>query len=567
MPDLNVSNRLHTIASQIPDNIAIAEPLRGITGTRTANDYRTITFRELDDDVNRIARGLVNFGIEREMRIVLMVRQGIDFVALFYSLLKVGAVVVLIDPGMGLRQLLNCLSQVNPDGFVAIPMVHAVRCFCSHKFPNSIHNVTAGRRLFWGGTTLTALRQTESCEQFSASTKPDDNAAIIFTSGSTGEPKGVLYSHRIFDTQVHEVATRYGIDMGGIDLAAFPFFGLFNAAMGTTAVIPEMNPTKPAKLNPKKFMDAADAWQVTQSFGSPALWNRVAKYCEQSGRKFKTLRRCVSAGAPIAPSLLARMKKIIAPDGDIFTPYGATESLPVASISASEVLKETAEKTKTGKGICVGNRFGGIEWNVIKVTEKAIPTLDEAEILTTNQVGELIVTGNQVTKRYVTGASDANEKSKIKEGERTWHRIGDVGYIDEQDRFWICGRKSHRVETEQETMFTVPCEAIFNQHKSVYRSALAGAVISGKKNEEGVPYREPCIFIEPKPEEYPKTKHAEKTLIEELRTLAKSSPLTEQIKNIFILKHFPVDVRHNAKINREKLSDTATKKCKHNQVG
>lgn len=556
---LNVARHLVETASQRPGSIAIAEPIpKRRTGEK--RDYKITTFAELDHESDTIARSLVDAGLAPGMKIVLMVRQGRDFVSLFYALLKAGAVVVLIDPGMGMRRMLDCLEQARPDGFAALAAVHAVRCLFRRRFPDALHNLTVGHRWFWGGLSLAALRRKEYGGPFLASTGPDDPAAIIFTSGSTGTPKGVLYTHRMFETQVREVAARYDIQPGGIDLAGFPFFGLFNAAMGTTAVIPEMDPTRPGRIDPRKFLEAADDWKITQSFGSPALWRRVADYCIENDRRITTLRRCISAGAPIHPKLLESLQKIIAADGEIFTPYGATEALPIASIGASEVLGETVHQTNEGGGICVGTRFGGVCWKVIAISEHPIATLEEIEGLPRGAIGELLVGGPQVSRRYVTGEADANARAKIIETENgtIWHRMGDVGYLDDQDRFWFCGRKGHRVVTEQDTLFSIPSEAVFNRHPKIYRSALAGASYRPvRRNEHGEEIRVPWMFLEPYPRDYPRTEAEYRSLLEEMRRIASEHALTRSIAGFTILEHFPVDVRHNAKINREKLSEEA----------
>ena len=158
----------------------------------------------------------------------------------------------------------------------------------------------------------------------------------------------------------------------------------------------------------------------------------------------------LSAGAPVAANVLERMKACIHPDGDMHTPYGATESLPVASISATEVLGETARQTEQGLGVCVGNRFSGIQWKVIGIMMVRLKTLRRCKrICRRGEIGELIVRGPVVTMEYVA-RPEANANAKIRDRNESsngdpdyrgfWHRMGDVGYLDEHDRFWFCGR-------------------------------------------------------------------------------------------------------------------------------
>ena len=531
------------MAEQRPEAVAVVE---SVGYDRQGNRrYRQVTFQEMDQDSNRIAAGLQRMGVKPGTRLALLVRPGIDFVSLVFAMLKAGAVIVLIDPGMGRRNLIRCLSEAEPEGFVAIPLVHALRTILRRRFPSARFHVTVGRRWFWGGATLQELRAPAPDHFTPPATTADDPAAIIFTTGSTGPPKGVLFSHGNFDNQVEEIRDFYGIRPGEIDLPAFPLFGLFNGAMGVTAVIPDMDPSRPAQVDPRKIVAAVHDWEATQAFGSPAIWNRVGRYCRENGIRLPTVRRVLSAGAPVPVPVLQMVKDCIHPDGDMHTPYGATEALPVASISASEVLGETAEKTREGAGVCVGRRFPKIHWKVIRIVDGPIHALEEAEELPVAQIGELIVTGPVVTRRYVTRV-EANALGKIADGQRVWHRMGDVGYLDAQDRFWFCGRLAHRVLAPGGPLYTVPCEAIFNQHPEIYRSALVGVGPAGRQR--------PVIVLEPYPGHMPNTVEAKARLLEEIRHLGAANSLTSPIRDFLLHPSFPVDIRHNAKIFREKLA-------------
>lgn len=540
---LNVASRLTVQAAARPEAIAVVEPLG--YDRRRRRQYRHVTFRELDEDSDRIGCGLRAMGVEPGVRLALLVPPGIDFIASVFGLFKAGAVAILIDPGMGRRNLIGCLEEAEPAGFVAIPMVQAIRTLLGRRFGRAKLNVTVGRRLFWGGATLDEFRRRPHQPGQTRATNRDDPAAIIFTTGSTGPPKGVLYTHGNFDAQVDEIRDFYRIEPGEVDLPGFPLFGLFNCAMGATAVIPDMDPSRPARVDPAKIVEAVRDWKVTQAFGSPAIWNRVGSYCQERAVRLETVRRVLSAGAPVPVDVLERMKACIHSEGEVHTPYGATESLPVASIAATEVLAQTAAETRRGGGVCVGRKFPHIEWKVIRAVVGSIPEIAQAEPLPDGQIGELIVRGPVVTRQYVT-RQEANALAKIRDGATVWHRMGDVGYLDAQGRFWFCGRVAHRVLTAEGPMYTVRCEAIFNQHPAIFRSALVGVGPAGQQ--------QPVTVLEPFADRAPKSAADRQELIGEIRRLGKTSPLTEPIEHFLLHPALPVDIRHNAKIFREKLA-------------
>lgn len=546
---VNVGRRLSDQAAQMPEAIAVVEATgRGSDGRYR---YRQATFRELDDDSSRIAAGLIATGLPRGARTVLMVYPGIDFISLVFALFKAGAVAVLVDPGMGRGPLIRCLRDVQPQAWIGVPKAQAVRAMLRWLFPRPQCLVTVGTRLFWGGTTLHRLRRTPAVTSVPVGVEPNDPAAIIFTSGGTGPPKGVLYTHGNFDAQVDQIQQHYGIKPGEIDLPCFPLFGLFNCAMGVTAVVPAIDASRPAKADPQAIIQAANDWRATQAFASPAVWKNVGAYAAARGATMPCLRRIMSAGASVPTEVLERMLACISPEGDMFTPYGATEALPVASISAREVLGDTAEVTRAGGGVCVGRRFEGIRWKVIRIVDGPIATLEQAEELPQGEIGELIVAGPVVTSRYVTRV-EANAWAKIADGNRFWHRMGDVGYLDKHDRFWICGRMVHRVVTTDGTLYPEPCEAVFNAHPWVARSALVGV---------GPPMGQtPVIVIELNPEHSPLGKSDRRRLFDELAAAASRYPHTAVIRRFLIHPKFPVDVRHNAKIARERLARWAAGK-------
>lgn len=542
---VNIASRLTRMAQQQPDVRAITAPHK-----RRHPDLPTpqneLTFQQLEETTNRLAAGLVQRGLRPGMKLVLFVPFGVEFVALTFALLKAGAVVVLIDPGMGRRNIFECLKEVRPDGFVAVPAVHLIRLFSGPELRRTHFNICVGLRLPGTLATYRQLLQS-SVEGFTpAPTRSRDPAAIIFTSGSTGAPKGVLYEHGMFDAQVELIQNFYGIQAGDVDLPGFPLFGLFNAAMGVTTVIPDMDPTRPANVDPEKILKAIREQSVTQAFGSPAFWNRVGRYCVERELTLPTLKRALSAGGPVPVHVMQRVNSLLTrPGADLFTPYGATESLPVSSISASEALSETALWTRQGAGTCVGHLFPGVRVKIIEITSGPIAHIDDAVELPAGSIGEIVVQGPSVTREYYL-RPEATALAKIPDGDRFWHRIGDTGYLSPDDRLWFCGRKAHVVETQEGRMFSVCCEAIFNEHPRIYRSALVGI---GSRSRQT-----PVIVVEPEKGAFPHSAIEEDQLRTELLQLGQANPLTARIQHVLFHRDLPVDTRHNVKINRELLA-------------
>ncbi len=552
MPDspFNIADRLRSSAKLASTQRAVVFPETRDKAGRVA--WTHVTFQQLDAEVDAIARGLIEIGVRHGHRIVLMVRPSIEFIALTFGIMRAGACCTLIDPGMGKRSVLRCLDAIDPDGFVAIPPVHFVRRLMPWRFRNARFNVIVGPpSQRFGCESYRQLLQTGyQSKAIPPATKSTDSAAIIFTSGSTGPPKGVHYEHGMFNAQVDLIRDRYQIRPGEVDLPGFPLFSLFNLAMQVTSVIPDMDPTKPAKVNPQYIVEAIESQNVTQAYGSPALWNRVGRYCEERQIKLPGLRRVLSAGAPVPIHVLQRMTNALDASADFLTPYGATECLPVASISAREVLQETAALTFAGKGTCVGRVFDHMHVRIIETNFGELRTIDQAVSLLAGQIGEIIVRGPVATREYFQ-RPDATALAKIEDGDSFWHRMGDVGYFDTDGRLWFCGRKAHIVSTATGPMYSVCCEAIFNNHPAIYRSALVGI---GPKGQQI-----PVIVAEPEVGQFPSSEQERQSLCDELLQLGKQNPLTVSIKSVLFHQSLPVDTRHNVKINREELAEWAAR--------
>ena len=536
-PRCNVSSFIFDYSKKAPDQVAVIEHWSG----------RKITYAELAQNIENIAFGLLQMGIKSDVRTVLAVKPGIDFVETVFALFRNGAVPVVVDPGMGVDNMLKCIEEAEPEALVGIPMAHALSKLKSRAFRSVKHRVTVGRRWLWGGETLDNLRMRGTKGSEGAITHAETTAAILFTSGATGVPKGVVFNHGVFVGQTEMIRDAYNIQPGEIDVPCFALFALFSVAMGVTIVLPDIDFSNPGKASPAKVVDAINEHHATMSFGSPAVWKRVGPYLEQTGVTLPTIKRILIAGAPVPYSTLAMLKGKLAPDGDLHTPYGATESLPFSTISASEILGETRIETAAGAGTCVGKPMECVLAKVIRLTEGPIDGIDSAEELTAGEVGEIIVRSAVTTREYFN-RSENTKLAKISDGAYFWHRMGDTGYFDAQGRLWFCGRVNQRLETNDGTLYPIQVEGIFNNHDAVSRCALVG--LGDRPNEV------PCIVVELHDGHTPAQDLRER-IRDELQRMAEAHEKTRGIKYFLFHEGLPVDVRHNAKINRDALKHWA----------
>ena len=521
------------------DDVAAVQGLDTGLVSRRGREYLSWTFGQLGKNSTRYAAALQKAGVRQGQRVMLMVRPSMEFVCLTFALFRLGAVVILIDPGMGYRNLRRCIGRVRPDVLIGIPPALVFSRIFPATFRTVRTRICVGRSFGVLGRSLNELCRDNSPEVSPFAAGQDDLAAIIFTTGSTGPPKGVRYTHGIFHAQLELIRDYYGIGPGQVDQPGFPLFALFSTALGAKAVIPDMDPTRPAQVDPARFIRSIIDHRVTYSFGSPAIWNVVSRYCLEQGIVLP-VRKILMAGAPVSGELIERVARIMPPEGEIHTPYGATECLPIASMRGREILAETWSRTRQGKGTCVGRALPGIDIRIIRAVEGPINSWEEVGLLMPGETGEIVVRGPVVTGGYDNNAEE-DAVAKIADGQGFWHRTGDMGYLDDTGRLWFCGRKAHRVMTAAGIMYTIPCEAIFNEHPAVKRSALVGV---GKKGEQ-----RPVMILELAGDRKPVDR-----LVDELRLLASTNVLTSSITTFLFHPSFPVDIRHNAKIFREKLA-------------
>ncbi len=540
---VNIAACLPEMAAAHPNAVAICQPAGQSADGGVA--YQRVTYHELNAQSDRVARGLVALGMEQGARAVLMVPPGPHFFSLTFGMAKAGIVPVMVDPGLPLPHLKQCLAEAEPEAFIGSPKAHIARLVFGWARGHVRTSLVVGGPGWLagpGGYDWKALLNAGEADKRTAlaPTRAEDLAAIVFTSGSTGVPKGVVYTHAQFAAQVAMIKEMSGVQPGEVDLPTFPLFALFDPALGMTTVVPQMDFTRPASADPGRLLQAIEGQGVTNMFASPALLAALGRWVTPKRIRLRSLRRIVSAGAPVPPRVVQQMVDMMPSGGQVFTPYGATEALPVCGITSDAILQQ-AHRTDEGAGICVGSPVGGVQVRIIPIRDDAIAVWHNDLVLPAGAIGEITVKGPQVTRSYWR-RDEATRLAKISDGGGFWHRMGDVGYFDATGALWFCGRKSHRVVLDGgRTLFTIPCEGVFNVHPAVRRTALVGV--------RGLRAMHPALCVELEP-----GWSGTAQVVSELRSLGRLYAHTAGISKFLFHPGFPVDIRHNAKIGREQLA-------------
>jgi len=531
--------------------IALADPHRvalihasSLPGGRIR--YRRHTYREMSDRAESLAVGLREIGISEGTLVSFMVPPSLDAMVFALALWRVGAVLVGIEPhSHGLVNVARSLAKVGPEVFIGTPRAHAGRLSFGWGRRSIKTNVVVGPVGLPGTPTMRHLeRHGVPAELQSGAISPEDPAVIAFTTGSTGAPKPTVLRQRNLAAMMQLVLEQWGYTDGRdvVDMVTFPMFWIIGLSAGGTSVIPPMDFTLkgPGDANPALLVKTIQDCGVRSMFASPALLTNLAQYANARDITLPTIERIVAGGAEVPGPLFADVKRALAPTGEMYSDYGATEAIPVSEIAGTEVLESTWPDTDKGSGVCVGKPLHGVEVRIVAIDDEPIATWDDAVELPQGSIGEVVVRSPHVSEEYYRQPR-ADQENKIEDPTGRWHRVGDTGYLDAEGRLWVCGRRSHRVSTERGVLYPLCCEPVLNTHPGVKRSALVG-VEDSHGNTTAV------MCVEPEG-------HQDRDRLEgELRSFLDGHDATRLVDRITFIDRLPVDRRHNAKIDRPRLA-------------
>ncbi|WP_205705550.1 alpha/beta fold hydrolase [Kineococcus indalonis] len=529
---------------------------------------RAIGWSLLARRTRELAAGLQELGVLPGQRVSLLVPPGADLTAALYAVLRVGAVAVVADAGLGVRGLTRAVTGSGVDWVVGVPRALAAARALRWPGRRIAAGPVGGAALRATGAEATLLEVAELGRNRLAGGTPlppepaaGAEGAVLFTSGSTGPAKGVVYTH----AQLARLATAMGAVIrtgpGHPLVSAFAPFALFGPALGATCVVPAMDVTKPATLTARALADAVAAGGATSAFLAPAaVVNVLATADALDAPRREALagvRVLLSAGAPVPTALLQRVRELM-PLADPRTPYGATEVLPATDVSLSEVL-EAGE----GEGTCVGRPVPGVVVGVapLDADGRASEEVSAAPGVT----GEVVVGGEHVKDRYdqlwgTTAASvrvrpDAELAGAL--GSGRWHRTGDVGHLDEAGRVWVEGRLAHVVVTADEVVTPVGVEQRAERVAGIARAALVGVGPRAARQLVVVAEAETAVTGPVR------------------RTTVAPPPLARQVRRatgrnlaaVLLVPALPTDVRHNSKIDRVRVAAWAERVLAGDRAG
>lgn len=513
----------------------------------TSSGWDTWTFRALDAESDAYARGLSRAGLAPGDRVLFLIRPGLRFYAALFALFKLGAVPVILDPQMGRTALLACIERTRARAAVLAPAVNVIRTTLARRaFATVELPFVDGLRGPFGGQSLAAHRDPGPFDIVDREAR--DDAAILFTSGSTGTPKGVESTQIMFAAQVAALRELFSFEPGRRDLQCFASFVVFDLCLGFTSILPRIDFSRPATADPDALLAGFRDQQPDVAFASPIIWQNASRAFAARGVRLSSVRTVITVGAAIPASLHRRMRDLLPAGAEVWTPYGATEGLPIANIGTTEILDEAWARTARGAGTCVGRVAPGASVRIVPISDAPIREWSDALALPPGTLGEIVIGGDPVSRAY-KDADDANLQAKIRDGDRVLHRTGDLGYLDERGRLWFCGRKAHRIELADGVVLGPDAaEGIFNEHPDVFRTALVGLGPRGQQ----VPVL--CVEMEAGTTFDPSVEAA-------LRELARGTRLEDRVARFLPHPAFPTDARHNSKIRREDLTPWAAARC------
>jgi olefin beta-lactone synthetase len=512
---MNIAEILSAQATAHPDTPAILDFPRG--------QRRCLTFAELDLASARAATLLLKANLQPGDTVLVLQPMSAELYIALAAIFRLGLVAMFLDPGQGTKHIEQCCALQRPQALIASDKAQLLRLVSP-----ALRQIRCKFVIGWpvpGATTWQDLDKLLPTPEIYICS-PESPALITFTSGSTGHPKAALRTHRFLLAQQRALAEGLKLTAEQVDLSTMPIVLLSNLASGVTSLIPPVDLRQPGKIEPAPVVTQIQAEQVASTVASPALLEKLTRYCLSKQITLPSLKRVFSGGAPVFPYLLEQLQQI-APQAEIFAIYGSTEAEPMAKIARHAIQAGDVEAMQNGQGLLVGSPVDSIQLRIIPdqwgtALGPYQPVVFEALSCAAGIVGEIVVSGEHVLGSYLYGIG--NEETKFSVDGNTWHRTGDAGYLDAQGRLWLLGRCTARIQDRYGALYPFAVECAVSFQPGIRRSAVI--LHKGQR----------LLIVELSDKNLSLT-HIRQTLS------------WAHIDEIRVVPHLPVDKRHNAKID------------------
>jgi acyl-CoA synthetase (AMP-forming)/AMP-acid ligase II/pimeloyl-ACP methyl ester carboxylesterase len=502
---------------------------------------RVVSWKLLSRRVRQIASGLTVIGVKKGDRVSLLIQPGADLTAVLYACLRIGAIVVVADAGLGLKGLTRAVRGAWPDHVIgAAPGLIAARAlgWPGQKI-SAVTLAPSTARALDVAYSLTELISFGADEVLPAAPEPADTAAVLFTSGSTGPAKGVVYTHDQLSAVAEALSAQYNVGVGTGLVAGFAPFALLGPALGATSVTPDMKVTSPKTLTAVAVAAAVAAVDARVLFLSPAA---VANVVATSGdlrpadlAALGSVESFLSAGAPVSETLLTSISELM-PNATAHTPYGMTEGLLMTDITLAGI--RDADASTGAGGVCVGVPAATTQVRISALDASGEPTGFPGTAV--DVTGEIVVSAPHVKDHYDRlWLTDRASKLDTPTTGR-WHRTGDVGHLDSAGRLWVEGRLPHVLVTPTGIVTPVAPEQRIESVPAVSRAAVVG--IGPRGTQQIVAVVEATM-------ESKTVRLASPEMVSAVRAAA-----GVPIAAVIVVPALPTDIRHNSKIDRKRLS-------------
>lgn len=418
------------------------------------------SYLELNGMVSKFASSLQQLGYRKGDHIALVVGNSPYYVIAMYGALRIGAVVIPVNPMYTPHELNYILKNGDVKGIITMDVLMEKFEAIAEQLPDVEYYIscdTGASRSFDESPlaskmkSFTELTKEGSMDVETPEVDDEDTAIVLYTSGTTGKPKGAMLTHKNIYSNAKDTADYLTINGEDRVIAALPMFHVFcltvslNAPLmngGTVLIIP--------KFSPQEVFKVASEQHATIFAGVPTMYN----YLLQSGAghkdDFAGIRMCISGGSSMPVALLKNFEEMF--NVRISEGYGLSEASPVTCFNPLDQPRKP----------------GSIGRNIMNVENKVVNEFGEEAAV--GEVGELAVCGPNVMKGYYK--LDEETEMALRDG---WLYTGDMARMDDEGYFYIVDRKKDMILVGGYNVYPREVEEVLYEHPSIAEAAVIGA--------------------------------------------------------------------------------------------